>query len=103
MSNYGPLWIKYRTLHAAGPSSWQFEEVEANLDQFAEDRDKELTSIARGLNEELNTGSILWRGVEVEVELPPADILKKKIGYLKQAMSREREALKRWRELEKTL
>jgi hypothetical protein len=65
-------WIKFRTLHSSGPDLWDYREMEHFGEVLMEALEQEW---AEQLNDELSTHSEYWRGVEVEIAVPPSEFL----------------------------
>lgn len=83
-------WVKWRTRHAAGPSSWRYDMYD--ISDYSSDPEKALNAIVREIAEENNTFSDKYRGADADYEDPPYEILAKE--YDKQGRHVEHEFLK---------
>ncbi len=84
MSNTDYVWIKFRTRHASGPGDWQYEEFAFDL---TKDRAEELADALETLDNEHNTHSEYWRGIEGDIATPPVDWLRKHVARRRDHLS----------------
>lgn len=79
-------WLRYRTLHASGPGQWQFFECE--FDEPILLNPAELLAHAlEVINDQENTNSEGWRGVEGDfVDHPPRSVLRAKIAAIENSI-----------------
>lgn len=101
MTEYKDVWVRIRTRHASGPSSWDFREVaipaklakksrRAELDKWFEE------NLAVEINDELNTYGEGWRGIEWDWAPLPRHQLANRIKNLKNRLKSIRAQIKRY-------
>ncbi len=83
------MWIKYRTKWSYGPSGWEYEFVLGDM-SFSDYKEFKRHEV-----DEEYSWAEHYRGVEIEeVDVPPVDVVKKEIEYVKSIIKRYENRLK---------
>lgn len=86
-------WIRYRTRHASGPSSWSHREVA--FEDAPSEKSDEFKSLLNELDYELSTHSEYWRGIDAEIVTPSRATLTNHILTLRRNLKDTFAALER--------
>lgn len=101
MTEYKNVWVRIRTLHSSGPSSWEFREVAVPANLTKKNRRAELDewfkeNEAQEIEYQLSTHSEHWRGIEWDWAPIPRHRLANRIKNLKQKLKDLRAQIKRY-------
>ncbi len=97
MTEHNYLWFRYRTLHSASAGEWQWQTyaIPAKIKTKAARENFFRENYVEELNDDLNTHSEHWRGIEFECLPAPSHIVAKKIERLQAEMAHTQTRLNR--------